>query len=106
MKKIARKLEKLLEAGGIAKDIAFLAVSGVAVILSLLKIHPFPFDMAWIAIILCGLPIVLEAIIGLIIGILILAAGIYYLAKEKDDAESKKSTRSQAPSAELSPSCA
>ena len=66
MKKIARKLEKLLEAGGTAKDIAFLAVSGVAVILSLLKIHPFPFDMAWIAIILCGLPIVLEAIIGLI----------------------------------------
>lgn len=66
MKKIARKLEKLLEAGGTAKDITFLAVSGVAVILSLLKIHPFPFDMAWIAIILCGLPIVLEAIIGLI----------------------------------------
>ena len=29
-------------------------------------------------------------IIGLIIGILILGAGIYYLAKEKDDPESKK----------------
>ena len=87
---ISASLEKLLEAGGTAKDIAFLAVSGVAVILSLLKIHPFPFDMAWIAIILCGLPIVLEAIIGLIIGILVLAAGIYYLAKEKNDAESKK----------------
>ena len=29
-------------------------------------------------------------IIGLIIGILILAAGIYYLAKEKHDPESKK----------------
>ena len=29
-------------------------------------------------------------IIGLVIGILILGAGIYYLAKEKDDPESKK----------------
>lgn len=29
-------------------------------------------------------------IIALIIGILILGAGIYYLAKEKDDAESRK----------------
>lgn len=29
-------------------------------------------------------------IIGLVIGILVLFAGIYYLVKEKDDAESKK----------------
>lgn len=29
-------------------------------------------------------------IIGLVIGILILGAGIYYLAKEKDEPESKK----------------
>ena len=29
-------------------------------------------------------------IIGLIIGILVLAAGIYYAGKEKDDPESKK----------------
>lgn len=29
-------------------------------------------------------------IIGLIIGILVLGAGIYYLAKEKNDPESKK----------------
>ena len=29
-------------------------------------------------------------IIGLIIGILVLIAGIYYLVKEKDDRESKK----------------
>lgn len=30
-------------------------------------------------------------IIGLIIGVLVLGAGIYYLAKEKHDPESKKS---------------
>lgn len=29
-------------------------------------------------------------IIGLVIGVLVLFAGIYYLVKEKDDAESKK----------------
>ena len=29
-------------------------------------------------------------IIGLVIGLLVLFAGIYYLAKEKDDPESKK----------------
>ncbi len=34
--------------------------------LSLLGIRPFPFDMAWIAIILCGIPIILEAVIGLV----------------------------------------
>lgn len=41
-------------------------VSGAAVVCSLLKVRPFPFDMAWIAIILCGLPIILEAVIGLV----------------------------------------
>lgn len=39
---------------------------GAAVLLSLLDVRPFPFDMAWIAIILCGIPIILEAIIGLV----------------------------------------
>ena len=29
-------------------------------------------------------------ILGIIIGLLILAAGLYYLAKEKDNAESRK----------------
>ena len=66
MKKIARKLEQLLEIGGIKKDVIFLVISGIAVILSLVGFKPFVFDMAWVAIILCGLPIVLEAIIGLV----------------------------------------
>ena len=66
MKKLMEKLEQLLELGGIKKDIAFLAVSGAAIVCSLLKWSPFPFDMAWVAIVLCGLPIILEAIIGLV----------------------------------------
>lgn len=28
--------------------------------------QPLPFDMAWIAIVLCGVPIILETLIGLV----------------------------------------
>ena len=66
MKALMEKLEHLLELGGMKKDIVFLTLSGIAVICSLLKLKPFPFDPAWIAIILCGIPIILEAIIGLV----------------------------------------
>ena len=66
MKKLIAGLERLLEAGGIKKDIVLLVISGAAVLCSLLKLQPLPFDMAWIAIILCGVPIVLEAVIGLV----------------------------------------
>lgn len=64
--RIIEKTGKLLELGGIKKDIALLVISGIAVICSLLKIKLFSIDMAWIAIILCGIPIILEALIGLI----------------------------------------
>ena len=64
--KALEKLEHLLEMGGIKKDIICLVLSGISVICSLLKVQPFPFDLAWIAIILCGLPIILEAVIGLV----------------------------------------
>lgn len=66
MKSAIEKLEHLMELGGIKKDIIFLVISGIAVLCSLFGFTPFPFDMAWIAIILCGVPIVLEAVIGLI----------------------------------------
>ena len=59
-------LEKLLEWGGAKRDIAFLAISGVALALSLAGVEPFPFSIAWVAIILCGVPIILEAVIGLV----------------------------------------
>lgn len=66
MKKAMKKLEKLLEIGGTKKDIALLAISGIALLLSIFKPFPLPFDASWIAVILCGVPIVLEAVIGLI----------------------------------------
>ena len=61
-----QKLEELLELGGTKRDIIFLVISGAALLLSIAGISPFPFDMAWIAIILCGIPIILEAFIGLV----------------------------------------
>lgn len=66
MNSLMEKLEHLLELGGIKKDVTLLVISGIAVICSLAKWQPLPFDMAWVAIILCGVPIVLEAIIGLV----------------------------------------
>ena len=61
-----QKLEQLLEWGGTKRDIVFLILSGLALLLSIFHLDPFPFDMAWVAIILCGVPIILEAIIGLV----------------------------------------
>ena len=39
---------------------------GAALALSLAGLRPLSFDLAWIAIVLCGLPIILEAVIGLV----------------------------------------
>lgn len=66
MKNLMKKLESLLELGGIKKEIALLAVSAVALALSIADVLPLPFDIAWVSIILCGVPIVLEAVIGLV----------------------------------------
>lgn len=60
------KLERIMGIGGTKKDVALLVISGIATVLSLLGVQPFPFDIMWVAIILCGVPIVLEAIIGLV----------------------------------------
>lgn len=60
------RLEKLLDWGGIKKEIAFLLISAVTLVISFFDLLPIPFDVAWIAIILCGFPIMLEAIIGLV----------------------------------------
>ena len=66
MNKFISKLEGFLELGGTKKDITLLVISGVSLILSLAGLNPFPFDIAWVSIILCGIPIILEAFIGLV----------------------------------------
>ena len=66
MKKITYGLEKFLELGGTKKEIIFLVISGAALLLSIFNVHFLPFDAAWITIVLCGAPIILEAFIGLV----------------------------------------
>lgn len=66
MKKIIEKIEQFLELGGVKKDIVLLVISGISLLLSIFHVVPLPFDIAWVAIVLCGVPIVLEAMIGLI----------------------------------------
>ena len=66
MSKVIKRVEDFLELGGTEKDIVFLVISGIALLVSIFLPHMLPFDAAWIAIILCGIPIILEAIIGLI----------------------------------------
>lgn len=71
MKKLMGKLEELLELGGTKKDIAFLIISGISLVISQIQSITapddiLPFNIAWAAIILCGVPIILEAVIGLV----------------------------------------
>lgn len=66
MRTLVQKTEAFLEWGGIKKEITLLTISGVALVASIFDLLPLPFDAAWVAILLCGIPIVLEALIGLI----------------------------------------
>lgn len=66
MKKFMKKLEELLELGGTKKDIILLVIGGISLLISLFAPDILPFNTAWIAIILCGVSIILEAIIGLV----------------------------------------
>ena len=59
------RLEKLLEWGGTRRKVALLSVSGLALLMSMLGMEPLPFEVSWIAIVLCGVPVVLEAVLGL-----------------------------------------
>ena len=60
------KLEAMLNWGGMKKDVTLLVVSAVALVLSFLWGDEMPVDIAWVAIVLCGVPIVIEAAIALV----------------------------------------
>ena len=60
------RLEQFLEWGGIKRETACLVVGGLSLLISMFDLLPLPFDAAWVAIILCGIPILLEAIVGLV----------------------------------------
>ena len=61
-----RFLESLSSWGGVKRDVVFLILSGLALAVSLIDPALFPIHPAWAAILLCGVPILLEAVIGLV----------------------------------------
>lgn len=65
MKDFMRRIEDLMEIGGVKKNIVFLVISGTVLFLSVTGLIRLPFNIAWIAIVLCGFPIIMEAIVGL-----------------------------------------
>jgi len=44
----------------------FLIISGISLILGFFDVGNLPINLAWVAVILCGLPIIREAFIGLV----------------------------------------
>ena len=68
--KLMERLEALMELGGTKKDIALVVAGGISLALSLAdswlgSLH-LPFDIAWVAIILCGIPILVGAFKGVV----------------------------------------
>ena len=55
------RLEAVLEWGGVKKDVACIIASAVALVVSCMSAGSLPVDPAWLAILLCGVPIVCEA---------------------------------------------
>ena len=66
MRNIVDKIEAWMELGGTRKDVACLVLSGVSLLISMTAPELLPFDPAWVAILLCGVPIVIEAFIGMV----------------------------------------
>ena len=66
MKQLTDKIEAFLEWGGTRREVVLLVISGAALLASIFELAPLPFDPAWVAIILCGVPILLEAFVGLV----------------------------------------
>ena len=66
MQKFSDKIEYILEYGGEKRAIFQLIISGLSLLISLGKPSFLPFDTAWIAILFCGCPIILEAALKLI----------------------------------------
>lgn len=62
---LIKGLESALDWGGTKREIAFLLVSAIALVVSFFAPDVLPFNPAWIAVVLCGAPIIIEAFIGL-----------------------------------------
>lgn len=58
-------LKKILSDGW-TRELIILVISGISIIISFFNIGNLPLDAAWIAIVLCGIPIFIETVIGLV----------------------------------------
>lgn len=50
--------KNILQNEELRMQLACIDISGAALLASMLDIRPLPFDFAWLAVILCGVPIV------------------------------------------------
>lgn len=66
LKPLFKPLEDLLDAGGTRKDVAFLVTSAAFLAISFAAGEELAVDPAWVAIVLCGAPIVIEAFIAIV----------------------------------------
>ena len=67
MGKLADRIEGILDYGGMKKSIIVLIISAVCLVASIaLQDKDLLFDPAWVAVILCGIPIIIKAVIGLV----------------------------------------
>lgn len=66
MKKLAERVDEWLEWGGVTKQVVLLVLSALSLLVSLFDWFSLPLDAAWVAILLCGVPIVVEALLGLL----------------------------------------
>ncbi len=66
IEKAVERVEGALEWGGTKKDIVFLVLGGIGIVASFVAGGRLPVDPAWLAIVFCGLPIVIEAACALI----------------------------------------
>ncbi len=66
LKPLFKPLEDLLDAGGTRKDVAFLVTSAAFLAISFAAGGELAVDPAWVAIVLCGAPIVIEAFIAVV----------------------------------------
>ena len=60
------RLEAALEWGGVKKDVACIIASAVALVVSFMSAGGLPVNPAWLAILLCGVPIVCEATLAVV----------------------------------------
>ena len=57
---------KRIVTDGSNRTLLFLVISAASIIISFFDIGNLPFDAAWIAVIICGIPIFIEAAVGLV----------------------------------------